>query len=346
MGASFADRILEWYDLHGRKDLPWQQNPSAYKTWISEVMLQQTQVATVIPYYKRFIASFPSVRVLAEADIDKILEHWAGLGYYSRARNLHKAAQQMASLHDYCVPDDLADLCALAGIGRSTAGAILSLAYGQSQPILDGNVKRVLARYHAVSGWSGKSQVSKQLWALAEQHLPSTQNTSYTQAMMDLGATLCTRTRPRCDECPLNHDCRGLEEGEPCRYPESKPKKLIPNKTAYFLYLVDEKQQLLLAKRPPTGIWGGLWCLPQFDSESQLRQWLSTQLGEVEYIKQMAIISHTFSHFKLQMIPLYFKTTTKSHGIMEANHFLWYNRGTQLQGGLPAPINTLIKDTK
>ncbi|MCK5725791.1 MAG: A/G-specific adenine glycosylase [Thiotrichaceae bacterium] len=341
MVIAFAERVLQWFEHNGRKNLPWQQQPSAYKTWVSEIMLQQTQVATVIPYYTRFIDRFPSVQVLADAEIDAILEHWAGLGYYTRARNLHKAAQQVRDNHDSQVPETLDDLCGLSGIGRSTAGAILSLAYGQSQAILDGNVKRVLSRYHAVEGWSGKAAVSKVLWLLAEQHLPDFYPAEYTQAMMDLGATVCTRTKPACDHCPLMADCRGLASGDPCRYPEKKPKKVIPNKTAYFLYLQNEDGQLLLEKRPPTGIWGGLWCLPQFDTQGALELWLDEHALESGYIKQMETISHTFSHFKLAMIPLCFRTTM-SHRVMEDNRFLWYNVNTTLQGGLPAPINKLI----
>jgi len=343
---SFADKVLRWYEQHGRKDLPWQKNSSAYKTWVSEVMLQQTQVITVIPYYDRFIARFPTVKQLASADVDAVLEYWAGLGYYTRARNLHKAAQQMCSRHDSQVPDDLDELCALSGIGRSTAGAILSLAYDQAQPILDGNVKRVLARYHAVKGWTGKAAVSKQLWALAEQHLPEVQNARYTQAMMDLGAIVCTRRNPSCESCPLASKCLGLAEGEPCYYPEPKPKKVIPHRMAYFLYLQDEEGQLLLEKRPPTGIWGGLWCLPQFETQDELALWLKNHIGAAQFLNKLPSVMHVFSHFKLQMIPLHYKTTTKSHGVMEANQFLWYNKLVKLQGGLPAPINTLIKDTK
>lgn len=233
---TFAERVLAWYDQHGRKHLPWQQNPTPYRVWISEIMLQQTQVTTVIPYYERFMHSFPDVLTLANASQDAVLKHWEGLGYYTRARNLHKAAQTIRDQHQGKFPHTLEEVEALSGIGRSTAGAILSLACGQAHAILDGNVKRVLARYHAIEGYPGQTAIQKQLWQHAEQHLPTTRNAAYTQAMMDMGATLCTRSKPVCLLCPLKDDCTACRQGNPQDYPTPKPKKTLPENSVSRWY--------------------------------------------------------------------------------------------------------------
>lgn len=353
MTQYFADKVLQWFNQHGRKNLPWQHNSTPYRVWISEIMLQQTQVATVIPYYQRFMDSFPDVLSLANAEEDLVLQHWAGLGYYRRARNLHKAAQQIRDQFDATLPSDLQNLQSLSGIGRSTAGAILSLAYHQREAILDGNVKRVLTRYHAVEGWTGKSSVLKQLWQLAESHLPDARYAHYTQAMMDLGAMVCTRTKPRCTECPLRDNCVALQAGQPTAYPTPKPKKVIPEKQAVFLLLINPEQAAFIIKRPPSGIWGGLWCLPQFDTEKEAQHWYqqyfsfdsSNSSSFSTVIQEEKQFSHTFSHFRLQARVLLISQSAPIKRVMEGTPSLWYNSNTTFTGGFPAPINTLLKRT-
>ncbi len=292
--ATFQQNVLRWFDQHGRKDLPWQQNPTPYRVWVSEIMLQQTQVKTVIPYYGKFMASFPTLKSLADASTDEVLAHWSGLGYYARARNLHKAAQlamaqsETASaqspkrqlprgqLPEGQLPDTLESLMALPGIGRSTAGAILSLALKQPHPILDGNVKRVLARHFAVDGWPGKTAVLNELWQLSETYTPSAgQKTvrdthKFNQAMMDLGAMICTRTKPQCHSCPLMESCKGYQSGKPENYPGKKPPKTTPVKTTVMLVLRNPAGDILLYQRPAKGIWGGLWSLPEIGDISIL----------------------------------------------------------------------------
>ena len=303
---SFASQVLTWFDDHGRHDLPWQMNPTPYRVWVSEIMLQQTQVATVIPYYQRFMASFPDVRSLAEANEDLVLQHWAGLGYYARARNLHYAAQQVMAMGGE-FPHTLDGLMELKGVGRSTAGAILSLAWQHRGVIMDGNVKRVLSRHFVVAGDSSSSQIQQQLWVLAEQNTPSQRFAAYTQAMMDLGATLCTRSKPLCLYCPVKATCQAYALGTPTAFPQKKQSKVLPTKTAYFLLIENQQQQLLWLKRPPTGIWGGLWCLPQVDVE-QLAE-LQTILEQQWHIKRLQLqplaeFRHTFSHYHLLIKPV------------------------------------------
>lgn len=303
---SFASQVLTWFDDHGRHDLPWQINPTPYRVWVSEIMLQQTQVATVIPYYQRFMASFPDVRSLAKANEDLVLQHWAGLGYYARARNLHYAAQQVMALGGE-FPQTLDGLMTLKGVGRSTAGAILSLAWQQRGVIMDGNVKRVLSRHFAVAGDSSSSQIQQQLWTLAEENTPQQRFAAYTQAMMDLGATLCTRSKPLCLYCPVKATCQAYALGTPTAFPQKKQSKVLPTKTAYFLLIENQQQQLLWLKRPPTGIWGGLWCLPQVDVE-QLAE-LQTILEQQWHIKRLQLqplaeFRHTFSHYHLMIKPV------------------------------------------
>ena len=303
---SFASQVLTWFDDHGRHDLPWQMNPTPYRVWVSEIMLQQTQVATVIPYYQRFMASFPDVRSLAEANEDLVLQHWAGLGYYARARNLHYAAQQVMAMGGE-FPHTLDGLMELKGVGRSTAGAILSLAWQHRGVIMDGNVKRVLSRHFVVAGDSSSSQIQQQLWALAEDNTPQQRFAAYTQAMMDLGATLCTRSKPLCLYCPVKSTCQAYALGTPTAFPQKKQSKVLPTKTAYFLLIENQQQQLLWLKRPPTGIWGGLWCLPQVDVE-QLTE-LQTILEQQWHIKQLQLqplaeFRHTFSHYHLMIKPV------------------------------------------
>lgn len=339
--ASFQERLLAWFDQHGRKNLPWQQAISPYRVWLSETMLQQTQVATVIPYFQAFTESFPTVEALAAAPIDEVLRHWAGLGYYARARNLHKAAQRIAELGGF--PDTLEGLMALPGIGQSTAGAILSIAFNNSHPILDGNVKRVLARLNAIGGWPGQSQVSKALWALSAELTPSVRAAEYTQAIMDLGATLCTRSKPLCLACPVSADCQAYRQGNVSAYPSRKPPKTLPIKACFLLLLYTPDQRIYLEKRPPTGIWGGLWSLPEFAALNAAEDWCLSRNLLIKQRHSLASKRHTFSHYHLDYTPLLVQTENPTNNVMEAEQALWYN-SAQISGlGLPAPIKTLLQ---
>lgn len=341
---SFASQVLTWFDDHGRHDLPWQINPTPYRVWVSEIMLQQTQVATVIPYYQRFMASFPDVRSLAEANEDLVLQHWAGLGYYARARNLHYAAQQVMALGGE-FPQTLDGLMTLKGVGRSTAGAILSLAWQQRGVIMDGNVKRVLSRHFAVAGDSSSSQIQQQLWVLAEQNTPSQRFAAYTQAMMDLGAILCTRSKPLCLYCPVKATCQAYALGTPTAFPQKKQSKVLPTKTAYFLLIENQQQQLLWLKRPPTGIWGGLWCLPQVDVE-QLAE-LQTILEQQWHIKQLQLqplaeFRHTFSHYHLMIKPV--RVYGEFTQVLEQMSVWQQPKQAIAELGLPMPMQKLLAE--
>jgi len=340
--SSFAAQVLDWFDEHGRKHLPWQQNPTPYRVWVSEIMLQQTQVATAIPYFERFIDSFPSLDVLAAAALDDVLAHWAGLGYYARARNLHRCAQQVTAECNGKLPDDIDRLVALPGIGRSTAGAILSLALGQHQPILDGNVKRVLARYFAIDGWPGRSQVLQTLWQQSEFVTPINRTAAFNQAMMDLGATLCTRSRPACKRCPLADGCRALAADETAHYPGRKAGKRTPVKSTLMLLLQDESGAHLLERRPLQGIWGGLWSLPEVATASDVDGDLAQRgLQAVEPGRSISRFRHTFSHYHLDVDVWAVEVTLLAGIVMEPKDHVWYNGG-QLPGGLPAPVTTLF----
>jgi len=299
----FQAAILSWFDREGRKDLPWQTAPSPYRVWVSEIMLQQTQVSMVIPYFLRFMQRFPILQVLAEAPQDDVLSHWAGLGYYARARNLHKAAQTVMLKWDGKLPADLDSLTELPGIGRSTAGAILSLGYGIRGPILDGNVKRVLSRYGAVEGWPGDAKIAKELWGIAELLTPQTKVAEYTQAMMDLGATLCTRSKPDCARCPVRTGCLAFKLELTADLPAPRPKKEIPFRQCWMLVLHDKQGGFYLEQRPPTGIWGGLWSFPQFETRDQVDAWCQSR-GLSFTLKAMPQRRHTFSHYHLDYIPL------------------------------------------
>jgi A/G-specific adenine glycosylase len=338
----FQQKILNWFNLHGRKDLPWQQNISPYRVWLSEVMLQQTQVTTVIPYFNQFIQAFPDIHQLADAPIDSVLHLWSGLGYYARARNLHKTAQ-IISKQQGQFPDDLDSLMQLPGIGRSTAGAISSIALNKSQPILDGNVRRVLARFHAISGWTGNTKISNELWQISTRYTPSVHFADYTQAMMDLGATVCVRSQPKCTECPIHSDCLARIENKVAELPTPKPKKTIPVKHSTFLLLHNNEGHILLEKRPPTGIWGGLWSLPEYDSLSDIQAWLLENNMTTQSIQQLDEQRHTFSHYHLDYTPIIVKTENPINIVMEANQTVWYKSDEVNALGLPTPIKRLLQ---
>ncbi|MCS2611074.1 A/G-specific adenine glycosylase [Halomonas dongshanensis] len=336
---AFQQRLLTWFDRHGRHDLPWQSPRTAYRVWVSEIMLQQTQVATVIDYFERFMARFPTLESLARAPVDEVLHLWTGLGYYARARNLHKAAIEAFDAHGELPTDSVESLMALPGIGRSTAGAIIAQSTGQRAAILDGNVKRTLTRLHAIPGWPGKPSVERRLWALAEYYTPAHRLADYTQAMMDFGATLCRRSRPDCDICPFEDVCAGYAEGEPQRYPESKPKKALPTRTTFMLMLRDREGRIWLEQRPPTGLWGGLWSLPQFDSAQALDDWLGLHAAGCTQEPPGATFTHVFSHFRLEITP-WTATCDRLVGIRETG--VWYDSSAPQALGLAAPVKRLL----
>ena len=340
--ASIAADLLRWFDQHGRKDLPWQHNPTPYPVWVSEIMLQQTQVATVIPYYRRFMQRFPTVLALAEGPLDDVLHLWSGLGYYARARNLHRAAVQVRDRYGGAFPTDFEDVVALPGIGRSTAGAILALALGQRQPILDGNVKRVLARYHAVPGWPGRTAVANALWAHADAHTPSERVADYTQAIMDLGATVCVRSSPACERCPLIDGCAAHAADTIENYPGRKPKKVKPVRSTVMV-MVHNGRELYLERRPSAGIWGGLWSLPEMTDAQDIGTWCQNTLGvaAVEVCKGLAL-RHSFSHYDLDITPYEVRLGGTSRKVADSNDALWYSLAEPPGIGLAAPIKTLI----
>jgi A/G-specific adenine glycosylase len=338
----FSQQVLAWFALYGRKHLPWQLDKNPYRVWVSEIMLQQTQVATVIPYYERFMARFPDVHSLASASQDDVLQLWTGLGYYARGRNLHKCAQIITTQHQGIFPNSVDELEQLPGIGRSTAGAIISLALNQRATILDGNVKRVLARFHAIDGWPAKKDVSNKLWAVANEHTPEKDFAGYTQAMMDLGATICTRSKPKCVDCPLQHDCSGFSQGTPENYPGKKPKKINPVKTIQFLILQNEKGDVLLEQRPSLGIWGGLWSFPELENAEDPINFCKENVGKpVEWVSKPSF-RHTFSHYHLDITPVYISIEQVNRQIAENNQQQWFTREQLKTLGLPAPIKKLL----
>ncbi len=340
--TDFADRLLDWYRQHGRYDLPWQLDKSLYATWVSEVMLQQTQVATVIPYYEKFMQRFPDIPTLAMAPQDEVMRYWAGLGYYSRARNLHCAAGVIAEQHGGAFPHSYDEVLALPGIGPSTAGAILAQALGQRHAILDGNVKRVLARHRAIEGWPGKPAIEKQLWSWAEKYTPEQDVAEYTQAVMDLGAMVCTRASARCEVCPLSQDCIARETGRVAELPTRKPKKALPVKQKRFLIIRNDQGQYLMEKRPPAGIWGGLWSLPELAMEQSVDQAVQQnwQLNVNDY-NDLAVFRHTFSHFHLDITPCEVSVAQAASAIADSQQYQWCHDISQL--ALAAPVAVILQ---
>ena len=339
--SSFANRILSWFDSHGRKDLPWQQGKTPYSVWVSEIMLQQTQVKTVIPYYQKFMQRFPDILTLANAPQDEVLHHWTGLGYYARARNLQKAAQVIRDQYDGKFPQDINDVIALPGIGRSTAGAVLSLACAQHHSILDGNVKRVLARYFAVDGWPGKKDVEQTLWQYADSLTPNSRTGDYTQAMMDMGATICTRSKPKCDSCPLQQNCLAFAQGRQSELPGKKPKKDIPVRTTVMLIPMWQSQ-VLIYQRPPSGLWGGLWGFYEADSLDTLDA-TAQQLALGQYTRlTLEPFRHTFSHFHLDIQPVILHLEQLSSSQVNEKQQIWYDLLKQPNVGLAAPTKKLL----
>ncbi len=336
----FAAAVLAWFDAHGRKHLPWQQNPTPYRVWVSEIMLQQTQVSTVIPYYETFMQRFPDVQALAAAPVDDVLHLWTGLGYYARARNLHKAAQVLVRDHGDEFPLTVDEVAELPGIGRSTAGAILSLSRQQRAVILDGNVKRVLSRFHAVPD-TGPAQ-EKILWPLADQHTPAKRVHHFNQAMMDLGATVCTRTKPACLLCPLQQACAGLAEGNPLVYPGKKASKTLPEKSVSLLVFLNARGEVLLEQRPAPGIWGGLWSFPESAAADvpELKQVMKTDWGIARpKVECLEVRDHVFSHYRLHMQPVLVRQEPLQ---VSERPRQWCKLQSLPALGLPAPIKQML----
>jgi len=330
--SSFAERVLAWQAGHGRHDLPWQRPATPYRVWISEIMLQQTRVETVRPYFERFMQRFPDLSALAEAELDEVLAHWAGLGYYARARNLHRAARIARDEHGGELPADLEALMALPGIGRSTAGAILSLAHGRRCAILDGNVKRVLARHRGIEGWPGR---------VAEARTPHARVAAYNQGMMDLGASVCLR-RPRCEACPVAADCRARIDGSTDRIPASKPRRELPRRETLALVLQRSGDgAILLERRPPEGIWGGLWSLPEFADDASLARWLATRFGDPPEPRALEPVEHAFTHFRLRIHPR-LACVQNAEAVGDGVQRDWYTPDSS-PGGLPAPIRRIAE---
>ena len=344
--ACFSQQILDWFDIYGRHDLPWQDNPDPYRVWVSEVMLQQTQVKTVIPYYLNFLNIFPSITALATAPLDTVLVHWAGLGYYSRARNLHAAALSIMQDHDGVFPEDYEAVLALPGIGPSTAGAILAQALHQQHAILDGNVKRVLARYHGIEGWPGKTQVSALLWEKARLHTPKKRVANYTQAIMDLGATLCVRSSPKCERCPLHEACVAYNTDAVALYPTKKPKKSLPVKAVKMLIVKDQQGAILLEKRPPVGIWGGLWSLPELALDESVIDICAERWAlQCEQISLGKVMRHSFSHYHLDITPCWLVANDVISGINETANRAWCAQDQLQDYGVSAPVSLLLRQS-
>lgn len=346
MSDSFSKNLLNWFQQHGRKNLPWQENKTPYRVWLSEIMLQQTQVNTVIPYYLRFLKDFPDITSLAQAPLDEVLHLWTGLGYYARARNLQKTAQIICNEYAGNFPDSSEALQSLPGIGRSTAGAILSFANGQHHAILDGNVKRILARHYLIAGWTASSKTQKELWTLIEKVTPEKHCDDFNQALMDLGSSLCSRSKPQCQICPLNKTCKAYKKNLTKFYPNPKPKKIKPEKNTYLLMIMPEKDKVLLEQRPTQGIWGGLWSFPQCQTLDDIQLWLDNKQfsvkGNMEFYPEFR---HTFTHFHLNITAVKINiNTAATFAIHEGlnNDFIWYQPSKALKLGMPTPITKLI----
>ncbi len=333
--------LLAWWDAHGRHDLPWQQQPTPYRVWVSEIMLQQTQVATVLRYYPRFMADFPDVVALADAPLDHVLHRWSGLGYYARARHLHRAAGIVRDVHGGGVPTDFAALAALPGIGRSTAGAILALATGARHAILDGNVRRVLSRVFMVEGHAGQAAVLRRLWALAEACTPAARVADYTQAIMDLGAGPCARRRPACADCPLEAQCAARAAGATARLPAAKPRRVRPSRCTVLVLARRADGAVLLERRPPSGLWGGLWGLPALDAPDAVGDWCAARFGgPPATLTRLPVLHHAFTHFDLAITPI--EARLGAHPGAPDGEYLWYDPRRPAEVGLAAPVARLL----
>lgn len=337
-----AGRLIAWYAQHGRHALPWQNTRDAYRIWLSEIMLQQTQVATVIPYFNRFLNRFPTIDDLARAPVEEVMSLWSGLGYYARARNLHRCAQILAAEHGGRFPPTAEEIATLPGIGRSTAAAIAAFAYGERAAILDGNVKRVLTRCFGIEGFPGERRIEDRLWQLARSLLPERGIESYTQALMDLGATLCTRGKPACLQCPVSQQCIALATGRVAALPTPRPKKKIAQRSQRYLIL-QRGTSVLLERRPPLGIWGGLLCLPELGAEQDVVFLARERYGcHVGKMQSLPSIAHTFTHFGLDIQPILCEVIEQSPQVAQADA-AWYCFDALAQAALPAPLRRLLE---
>ncbi len=344
MTTPFSDKVLRWFDKFGRHDLPWQKQKTAYRVWLSEIMLQQTQVKTVVDYFNRFITRFPNVQSLATAHSDEVLHLWAGLGYYARARNLHRAAQMIHDNYNGRFPSTLEQLLELPGIGRSTAGAIMAIAFAKKGIILDGNVKRVLSRVYAVTGSPLDKDFNDTLWTIAEKLTPNERVGDYTQAMMDLGATLCTRHQPRCGVCPLHSLCKAYSLDCVEDFPAKKIKKERPFRDVHLILLENNAQQILLHKRPDSGIWGGLWCLPEVTEKEKIELWCEQNtIKKYTLQKPLAPIKHILTHFTLQILIHPVKCNEGKRHKPAGTLGTWHALSALTSLGFPAPIQKLFK---
>ena len=340
----FAARVVAWQREHGRHDLPWQRTRDAYRIWLSEVMLQQTQVATVLPYYQRFVDAFPTVATLAAAPLERVLTLWSGLGYYRRAHHLHAAARAVVVRHGGRFPVDAATLVSLPGIGRSTAAAIAAFASDEQGAILDGNVKRVLARHRGIDGWSGEARVQAVLWRTAEALADnaSADIAAYTQGLMDVGATLCTRTRPRCDACPVARDCVARRDDRIGALPAPRPRKDLPRRSVTVL-LLQRGDDILLEQRPPMGVWGGLWSLPEVPCDGDPVDHVVARFqAGADVPRRLPVLTHAFTHFVLTMQPVAM-TVTKWPSTVNAGGLAWFTRDAAIAAALPSPIRKLLR---
>ncbi len=338
---SFATKIIHWQRRHGRHDLPWQNTRNAYRIWLSEIMLQQTQVATVIPYYRRFLRRFADIKSLAAASLDEVLALWSGLGYYSRARNLHRAAQRIVAEHQGRFPRDFETVLALPGIGRSTAAAICVFAFGARHAILDGNVKRLFARRFGIAGYPGDAKTAARLWRIAERELPRRNVESYTQGLMDLGAAVCTRGKPRCDACPVAPECVALRCGMIGRVPAPRPRKALPQRRTQMLVLL-HAGQVLLEKRAPSGIWGGMWSLPEVAPSADVAALCAQRYGaEVVTRAALPAVAHGFTHFKLDIEPQRLGVARVAPRAA-APGVMWLPLAEALGAAIPAPVRRIL----
>jgi A/G-specific adenine glycosylase len=350
----FASRLIAWHKRHGRHDLPWQNTSDAYRVWLSEIMLQQTQVATVIPYYLRFLDRFPRLADLAAAPLTEVMALWSGLGYYARARNLHACAQAVMQRHGGKFPHDPDLIAQLPGIGRSTANSIATFCFGAQAPILDGNVKRVLCRAFGIEGFPGSGAVEKHLWALATELMPTRHGATYNQAQMDLGATVCTRSKPRCAACPLHDICVARTTGREAELPQAKPRRVIPLRQATLLVLLDGKR-VLLETRPPAGIWGGLQSLPELPVGAEARQWAEQHFAcrvsaatcprsgipGAQSGAALPSFVHVFSHFRLDITPLLLRVEAAPRAMEATQH--WLALDALEAAALPAPVRRILE---
>jgi A/G-specific adenine glycosylase len=339
--TDFSSRIVAWQKRHGRHDLPWQNTRDPYRIWLSEIMLQQTQVATVIPYYSRFLEKFPTLRKLASASEDEVLALWSGLGYYSRGRNLLRAARIVTEQFGGEFPRSFDDILALPGIGQSTAAAISAFAFGERCAILDGNVKRVFARHFGIAGFPGEKKVESRLWDVANKALPKKNIEAYTQGLMDLGATLCLRTRPLCLACPVEESCIAKREGRIHELPAPRPKKAVPEKSTTMLIIAHEGE-VLLEKRPPTGVWAGMWCFPELQNGMNPRDACRQRYSlETIPLKPWHVLEHGFTHFKLSITPQPIAVQKKLSRTAEPGT-VWLSIDDALNAAIPKPVRTLL----